>query len=105
MDTIQSKNFPPYLTRTLQDLLTDTSTQVNNCTIPTHIGVAQGCVLSPTLFNIFFDKLIRTLVDSGAETLAFADDLAFRADGQIQLYKCIKIVEKWAQDSSLQINL
>ena len=83
MDSLESKNFPPYLTRTLQDLLTDTTTQVNNITIPTNIGVAQGCVLSPTLFNIFFDKLIRALVDSGTETLAFADDLAFRADGQV----------------------
>ena len=48
-------------------------------------GVRQGCILSPTLFNVYINKLVRaleqsaapglTLLESEVKWLLFADDL------------------------------
>mgnify|MGYP005984313203 CR=1 FL=1 len=39
-------------------------------------GVPQGFVLGPTLWNLLYDKLLKTRLPIGARLIAFADDLA-----------------------------
>ena len=39
-------------------------------------GVPQGSILGPTLWNIFYDQILRTDTGLGNTILAYADDLA-----------------------------
>ena len=50
-----------------------------------HKGVSQGCTLSPWLFNVFIDKVVREAKQhftSGVklEVLLFVDDMVVLAD-------------------------
>jgi len=49
--------------------------QYNNVKINTTIGVPQGSVLSPILFNIYINDLLENEVNQS--TRAFADDIVF----------------------------
>lgn len=42
-------------------------------------GVLQGSVLGPTLWNVLYNGLLRTLLPPGVEYLAFTDDVALVA--------------------------
>ena len=70
----------------------------------TIVGVLQGCVLSPLLFNIFLEIIIATALDesdAGAmvngeifSNLRFADDMAVMAEGESDLQMAVdKIVD------------
>ncbi|KYB24771.1 Putative 115 kDa protein in type-1 retrotransposable element R1DM-like Protein [Tribolium castaneum] len=39
-------------------------------------GVPQGSVLGPTLWNLFYDQILRLDMEAGVYTVAYADDLA-----------------------------
>ena len=68
------------------------------------IGVPQGGVLSPVLFNIFINDLLTELQNKGIETLAFADDIVITAKGITTLSKAITIIEHWSKVNKIVIN-
>ena len=78
--------------------------QIQDEEIKLGTGVIQGGVLSPTLFLIMIDDLIKELVKNGFDTFAFADDLAVNAFLDKRLKKAIKIIEKWTEDNKMKIN-
>jgi hypothetical protein len=45
-------------------------------------GILQGSVLGPTLWNLFYDGLLRMQVPKGVKIIAFADDVAVVAVAQ-----------------------
>ena len=61
-------------------------------------GVIQGGVLSPLLFNIAFNSLLKKLKDNGMEIAAYADDLVIMENGTKNLKRAINIVEMWAEE-------
>ena len=78
------------------------------------VGVRQGCVISPTLFDVFVDQLAREVkalklgVEAGSERLAlllYADDIVVLANSAEELQRMMKAVEEFCKRWRLQVNL
>ncbi|XP_046145656.1 uncharacterized protein LOC123988941 [Osmia bicornis bicornis] len=73
-------------------------------------GCPQGGVLSPLLWTLVVDELIRILASEGFEVQGYADDLSITVRGRHpldlarRLQKAIILVESWCQSHSLSVN-
>ena len=72
--------------------------------IETNVGVPQGAVLSPTLFNVYIDSLVALLHSCTASCFAFADDLVFISRGKQQLTNALEQVNKWSEKFDIKLN-
>ena len=102
---MERRGFPTQLIAVLQSLYNRTSITLDlngrlTEDIPTNKGVRQGCPISPTLFNIYIDDVLRlwkTKVDSGIQlqgdiyvnSLLYADDKVIIQETEDQLQKAI----------------
>ena len=69
-------------------------------------GIKQGCVASPTLFNVLMNELISDLNNSGVgieiadiliNSLSFADDIVLMADNEADLKRLLDITSNFAK--------
>ncbi|XP_046145898.1 uncharacterized protein LOC123989236 [Osmia bicornis bicornis] len=73
-------------------------------------GCPQGGVLSPLLWTLVVDELIRILTTEGFEVQDYADDLTITVrsrhplDLARRLQKAITLVESWCRSHSLSVN-
>ena len=82
---------------------------------PTHTGVRQGCILSPQLFNILLELVLRLAIEDvevGIEiqgkiinNLRFADDIVLLASSENDLQLLVDKVQEWSKKFSLTINI
>lgn len=79
------------------------------------LGVPQGDVLSPWLFNLFVESLIRTIrADTSLQgvhefgitikELMYADDLAMPCASRAQAQRALEIVTAWCRQWGMQIS-
>ena len=73
-----------------------------------NIGVAQGSVISPALFNIYCEDLYEDVRDqatvSEEDMLGYADDLLILVTNLNQLRLVIQIIRTWCEENNLKIN-
>ena len=70
-----------------------------------NLGVAQGSIISPALFDIYLEPLLKLKeIIPIKDIFAYADDVLVIFDDLETLRKCCKIIESWSNDNNLQIN-
>ena len=100
------KQIPAYLIAAIANWLSNTRNTINDKNVCTNIGVPQGGILSPTLFNIYIDSLVEDLNYGNNTALAYADDIVMVTRGKVDdLRTSIHIIEKWSRDNHIQVNL
>ena len=78
-------------------------------------GVKQGDVISPTLFSIFIDDLVKGIkqLDLGVEIdtnfqvsiLLFADDIVLIAPNEVNLQLMLDYLAKWCIENRMEVNI
>ena len=80
----------------------------------TSVGVRQGCLLSPTLFNIFLERIMETALENHKGTvsiggriitnLRFADDIDGLAGTEEELNNLVKGIDKACRAAGMEIS-
>lgn len=118
---LEERGYPQQLIRMIQCFYSQTKINVKNngktsVKIVTNQGVRQGCTLSPTLFNIYIDDLVRKwkqLVNVGFQIsknnflniLLFADDLVVIQNSESALQKSIFKLNEIGEQYNMKISL
>ena len=68
-------------------------------------GLIQGSMISPYLFNIYFENILEKIKEeTGVEIYAFADDLLFTSNDLNEIKKAINLFEEWCLKEKMLIN-
>lgn len=73
-------------------------------------GTPQGGVLSPTLWTLVIDELLKRLRRAGVNVIGYADDIAIICRGKFLSTICettqyaLSIVERWCEEVELGVN-
>jgi hypothetical protein len=116
---MKNKGFPDHTVKTVQSLYINTrkkidkGTSVSSKEIHINQGVKQGFRMSPTLFNIFIDEVIRQWQDVSIKyfkrgntvlnTILFADDQAIFSESEAGLKRAVNRLENIANGFNMII--
>ena len=68
------------------------------------VGVIQGGILSPKLFNIFYDSLINKLDNLKYFIIAYADDITIAVIEHDHIIMLLEEVDSWADEYNMKFN-
>ena len=80
--------------------------------VPIERGVHQGCVLSPTLYNVYAEKISKAVEDKpgisiggrNINTIRYADYTTVIADSEERLQDLINEIDQTSRSIGLEIN-
>lgn len=101
---LRQKGIEESLINTIEWMYRQTSIKVGDRSCQVTRGVIQGGVLSPLLFLIAFDDILKELQQIGLRTYAYADDLAITGIGRDDLIMAIRTCEDWTARNKMKIN-
>ena len=67
-------------------------------------GVIQGAILSPKLFNIFYDTLIEKLDNMKIFIIAYADDISLAFHNTDTTILALEAINGWATEYEMSFN-
>lgn len=117
---LMCKGIPRKLIALIKELYTEATCQVSHENhlgepIPINAGVRQGCVLSPMLFNIALDEVMKKVtkekrgiswgLQGNLEDLEYADDICLLAHKKTHMKDKLDDVHKQAAKFGLKINI
>ena len=83
-------------------------TKLGDETFTPNVGVTQGSVISPALFNIYCKDLYEEIRHLGGinedDVMGYADDLLVLVTSLSQLRSIINIIRSWCDYISLKLN-
>ena len=90
----------------LRTLYSKTVLTVGNQKVEINKGVMQGSIISPALFNIFIEPMLKLLNRefNMEDIFAYADDIAICIYSIGELHKAINIINKWSNEAGIPIN-
>ena len=118
-DTMRKYNISSNLIRVIEHLYNrDTSAVLSNGIVGdwfrTTVGVRQGCLLSPTLFNIFLERIMTDALDDHEGSvsicgrpitnLRFADDIDGLAGEEEELINLVECLDRTSQAYGMEIS-
>lgn len=114
MEAMRGKRVPGHLIKIIGSYLSDRRIRFSTGNgveeeISTNMGVPQGSVLGPQLWNIMYDGLLRVEMPEGVEVIAFADDVALVARAPVayaleeRLQEALGKVVEWMTAHGLQL--
>lgn len=69
------------------------------------LGLPQGCVLSPLLFNVFINDIIESLSNTHAgNVLLYADDILIISDNENKVNEIIACIEEHSVNNKYKLN-
>ena len=114
------RRIPDLLTCLLRNLYADQEATVRTGHGTTHWfqigkGVCQGCILSPCLFNLYAEYIIRNIGPDETQAgikfarrninnLRYADDITLMAESEEELKSLLMKVKKESEDIGLKLN-
>jgi hypothetical protein len=103
---LEKMNIRPRLIRVLKALYSSAriSVDINDSSINVNRGVLQGSILSPFLFNLYINDLIKEIKKVAFEVLAYADDIAIVCSCEKEINLAIDAVERWTKKNKLILN-
>ena len=100
------KGFPSKVVNSVKKIYSSAKIAINPLmdSINVNRGVLQGSILSPLLFNVYIDDLVRNLDKTSFEVLAYADDIAVICKDRDQLDQAIATLSLWSKNNHISIN-
>lgn len=111
---LDERGVGPVVVRWINSMLRDRAVEASVCGHRTSLWVAKGCpqggILSPILWCMVVDSLIKKLNEQGIFAQGYSDDLTILVRGKFEstlgdrVRTSMRIVEGWCQESGLKVN-